>query len=120
MAFPELVTTDRLVLRRWRAPEHTPALAAVNAEPRAVRFLNAGVPYTREESAAQSERFAAHWATHGFGLWAVEAEGTVVGFTGVCHPGWFPAYSHEIEAGWRLHPSVWGRGYATEAGRAAL
>jgi RimJ/RimL family protein N-acetyltransferase len=120
MAFPELVTTDRLVLRRWRAPEHTLALAAVNAEPAAVRFLNGGVPYTVEESAAQSERFAAHWDSHGFGLWAIEAEGAVVGFTGVCHPGWFPAYAHEVEAGWRLHPSAWGKGFATEAGAAAL
>jgi RimJ/RimL family protein N-acetyltransferase len=120
MAFPELVTTDRLVLRRWRAPEHTPALAAVNAEPAAVRFLNGGVPYTADETAAQSERFAAHWLTHGFGLWAIEADGAVVGFTGVCHPGWFPAYAHEVEAGWRLHPRAWGRGFATEAAQAAL
>lgn len=120
MAFPDLVTTSRLVLHRWRAPEHTPGLAAVNAEPAAVRFLNGGVPYTAQESAAQSERFAAHWVTHGFGLWAIEADGAIVGFAGVCHPGWFPAYRHEVEAGWRLHPSAWGKGYATEAASAAL
>lgn len=120
MAYPELLTTERLVLHRWRAPEHTAALAAVNADPEAVRFLNAGVPYTPEESARQSERFAAHWDRCGFGLWAIEAEGDVVGFTGICHPGWFPEYAHEFEAGWRLHPAAWGKGYATEAGHAAL
>lgn len=120
MAFPELITTERLVLRRWQVPPHTPALAAVNAVPEAVRFLNAGVPFTPEESAQQSARFAAHWDRYGFGLWAVEVAGACVGFTGLCHPLWFPAYAHEVEIGWRLHPSVWGRGLATEAGTLAL
>src|SRR4051794_1299210 len=69
MAFPD-VTTDRLQLSRWDADAHGPALAALNALPDTVRFLNEGVPYTPAESAAQSERFAAHWSAHGFGLWA--------------------------------------------------
>lgn len=120
MAFPELIATERLVLRRWQAPTHTPALAALNAVPEAVRYLNAGVPFTPEESAHQSARFNDHWDRYGFGLWAVEVAGECVGFTGLCHPLWFPAYAREVEIGWRLHPSVWGRGLATEAGKLAL
>lgn len=120
MAFPERLRTERLVLHRWAAPAHTAALIALNAQPAAVRFLNAGVPYSPAESERQSARFAEHWSTFGFGLWAIEADGRVVGFAGVCHPRWFPAHAHEVEAAWRLDPSAWGRGYATEAGRAAL
>ncbi len=118
--FPEHLTIERLSLHRWDTKRHTSALAAINAQPQAVTYLNDGVPYTPDQSRAQSERFAAHWDTHGFGLWALETPAGIVGFAGACHPQWFPAYAHEVEVGWRLHPSAWGNGYATDAGRAAV
>ena len=35
-------------------------------------------------------------------------------------PVFLPEVLPAIEVGWRLDPSAWGRGYATEAGRRAL
>ena len=69
-----------------------------------------------------SDRVLDHWRTYGFGLWAVEEKegGRMVGFAGLCHPLWFPAYARAVEVGWRLRRDAWGLGYATEAGREAL
>ena len=113
--------TERLWLRRW-GREHAAGLAVVNADAEVMRFLNGGTPLTRVESAFVSDRVAEHWKTYGFGLWALEEKdgGRMVGFAGLCHPLWFPAYARTVEVGWRLRRDVWGLGYATEAGREAL
>jgi RimJ/RimL family protein N-acetyltransferase len=60
------------------------------------------------------------WELRGTGQWALEeaATGTFVGRAGTHWPhreDW-PG----IEVGWALHPEHWGKGYATEAGLAAL
>src|SRR5262245_49749965 len=116
------VETERLHLRRWDRRSHTDGLAEVNADPQVMEFINAGMPLTRVESRITSDRVAEHWRTYGFGLWAVEEKATdrMVGFAGICHPLWLPGWERTVEVGWRLHRDVWGRGYATEAGRAAL
>jgi RimJ/RimL family protein N-acetyltransferase len=116
------VETERLYLRRWDRRAHTDGLAAVNAHAEVMAFINAGVPLTRVESRMTSDRVAEHWRTYGFGLWAVEEKpaGRMIGFAGVCHPLWLPGWERTVEVGWRLHRDAWGRGYATEAGRAAL
>ncbi|MGW8328120.1 GNAT family N-acetyltransferase [Streptomyces sp. NPDC055897] len=62
-----------------------------------------------------------HDAEHGFCLWTMlDEDDEVIGFTGA-QPWpheWGPA--GEIEIGWRLARSHWGRGYATAAARATL
>jgi RimJ/RimL family protein N-acetyltransferase len=112
--------TERLRLERWGAPEHTAALVELNKDPEVMRFL--GGPADEETSEAMSARIASHWEAHGFGLWAavVKATGRPVGFVGLCHPHWHPAFGSQVEVGWRLARDAWGHGYASEAAAAAL
>jgi RimJ/RimL family protein N-acetyltransferase len=116
--------TERLLLRPWRPAEDLDALAAVNADPEVMRFVTPNRRLTRVETAAQLERFVAHWDEHGFGLWAVvprlEPHAACIGFAGLAIPSFLPEILPAVEVGWRLARASWGRGYATEAARASL
>jgi len=114
------VETARLWLRRW-SQAHLGALTVMNADPEVTRYLG-GLPFGPAESAALSERLVAHWERYGYGLWAmVEKESSAtLGFVGLSHPLFIPELAGEIEVGWRLDRSSWGKGYATEAGSEAL
>jgi RimJ/RimL family protein N-acetyltransferase len=109
--------TDRLRLRAWR-DDDLETLHRLNCDERVYRYLT-GSPSTRAESEAQLARFRAHWAEHGFGICALEerASGRMVGRAGLAFHRLWP---DDPELGWMLDPDVWGRGYATEAGAAAL
>lgn len=77
-------------------------------------------------SLAESDAFAAQvrreMDERGFGLWAVEVPGVApfVGFTGLAVPRFRAHFTPCVEVGWRIAREHWGRGYATEAARAAL
>ena len=55
-------------------------------------------------------------------MWAAELkdDARLVGYIGLAVPTWLPEVLPAVEVGWRLHPDEWGRGLATEGGRAAL
>ena len=109
------LTTERLVLRAFR-DDDLDAWAAVLADEEATRFVGGVVG--REEAWLRIARYLGHWVLRGYGIWALEerASGRLVGRAGL----WFPEGWPELEVGWTLDRAVWGRGYATEAGRAAV
>jgi RimJ/RimL family protein N-acetyltransferase len=118
MAIPELATA-RLQLRGWRDDDR-PAFAVLNADPQVMAHFPARLD--RSTSDDLVDRFVAHWAEHGLGLWAVErrTDGRLLGFTGLSVPGFDAHFTPAVEVGWRLVRDAWGQGYATEAARAAL
>jgi RimJ/RimL family protein N-acetyltransferase len=115
------IRTERLVLERWHE-RHRDDFARLAADRRVTRWIGRGGPWTPAESAAAFEAALEHWRQRGFGWRAViEADGgRWLGFAGlnVVGAGTDGVAADAVEIGWWLRPSAWGRGYATEAGRA--
>jgi RimJ/RimL family protein N-acetyltransferase len=110
--------TERLLMRPF-GPADLEPFAALNAHPKVARMLG---PTTREQSNGIVERINEEMAREGWGIWALEVVGGApfIGFCGLHAVGdefsFFPA----VEVAWRLEPSFWGNGYATESALAAL
>jgi len=119
MTLPQELGTDRLLLRRWRDGDREP-FAAMNADPRVMEHFPAVL--TPQETDAMIARIDEHFQRHGFGLWAVEVIGgpSFIGFVGLSVPRFEAHFTPCVEIGWRLAADYWGRGYATEAARAAV
>jgi RimJ/RimL family protein N-acetyltransferase len=113
--------TERLLLRRFTMDD-VDNVVALDADPEVMRYLTGGRPTPREE--IESDYLPA-WLSYyerytGFGFWAAheKASGEFL--------GWFhfrPPPGHEpddVELGYRLRRSAWGKGYATEVSRALI
>lgn len=113
LAFPvPTLETARLVLRAPRV-EDFDAMLAFNASPRSA-FVGGGA----ERQAIWRGLLAniGHWALRGYGFYSVDTRASdFVGRVGVIfHDGW-----DEPELAWHLFDGFEGKGYATEAARAA-
>lgn len=117
MQNPHEITTKRLFLTPF-APEHADALHAMEADPDLMRHL--GGTRSREETEAAIARVQARWQSLGHGWWTVflRDTGTVIGAACLQHLAHQP--DAPLEIGWRLMPAYRGKGYATEAGQAAM
>ena len=111
--------TERLLLRRWRE-EDREGFAALNADP--LVMANFPAPLSRERSDLMLESIDAGLEANGFGIWALEElrSGTLIGFAGLARVSFLAHFTPAVEVGWRLTPSAWGQGFATEAATAAL
>ena len=107
------------MLRRWRAADLEP-FAALNADPEAMEHMISTLDH--DASDALAYRIDLDFKEHGLGLWAVEIPGETpfAGFVGLSVPSFEARFTPAVEVGWRLARRFWGRGYATEAGAAAL
>jgi RimJ/RimL family protein N-acetyltransferase len=116
------VETQRLRMRGHRLDDFNHSLA-MWSDPAVVRYTT-GKPQTREDVWMRTLRYAGLWAFLGYGYWAVEekATGAFVGEMG------FADFRREIEPsldgmpeiGWVLASHMHGKGFATEAVKAAV
>ena len=113
--------TERLVLRLF-TEDDVDNLVELDSDPDVMHFRNGGLPTPRREVEddvlpaflGYYERFP------GYGFWAA-VEKSSGRFVGWFHfrPG-ADAEPDEVELGYRLRKSFWGRGYATEGSRALI
>ena len=113
--------TDRLVLRRLTMAD-VDNLVDLDGDPDVMHFITGGRPTPRDEILREDlpafldyyQRFA------GYGFWAA-IEKSTGDFL-----GWFHFRPQEgrppdeVELGYRLRQSAWGKGYATEGSRALI
>lgn len=109
--------TARLRLRPWREDD-LDGYAAMCADADVMRYIGSGSTLSRADAWRSMAMFVGHWELRGFGTWAVEERDTrtFIGRVGLHRPEGWPG----LEVGWMLDRATWGRGYATEAGRASL
>jgi RimJ/RimL family protein N-acetyltransferase len=118
LPLPEL-RTARLWLRAW-TPEDREPFARLNGDPVVMEYFPSTL--SRAESDRLADRIEAHFAQHGFGLWAVELPGLApfIGYVGLSVPAFTALFTPCVEIGWRLAREFWGRGFATEGARRVL
>jgi RimJ/RimL family protein N-acetyltransferase len=117
-----ILETERLKLRGQRVKDFA-ACAAMWADPIVTRHFG-GKCLNEEEAWSRFLRYVGHWSLLGFGYWVVEEKSTG-GFAGEIG---FADYKRDMESplknapeiGWVLASNSHGKGYATEAVRAAL
>lgn len=111
--------TSRLVLYAWR-PEDWSSFAPIAKDPEVMRYITGGVPWPDGRVQEFVAKQIAQHAGEGYCRWRIEekATGATVGF---CGGGRMHGLADdEVEVGWWLARSHWGRGLATEAARAAI
>ena len=114
----DVLETERLILRRWTADD-AGVLFAMCSDPQTMRHIGDGKAWDDLERARLwLRRVEASYAERGYGPWAVveKATGKVIGSCGFSY---LPALS-EIDFGYVFAREHWGRGFATEAARAAF
>jgi len=110
--------TERLILRGIE-PADFEAFAAMMADAEVARFITMDQKAQDRMDAWRTMAYAmGHWAARGFGMWAVveKSSGRFIGRVGPNYPEGWP----DKEIGWALARETWGKGYATEAARAAM
>jgi RimJ/RimL family protein N-acetyltransferase len=113
--------TDRLVLRQFTEAD-LENLVELDSDPVVMRFLTGGRPtpgdVVRDETLPRILGYYRRFL--GYGFWAA-VETSTGDFL-----GWFEfrptdeGHPDDVELGYRLRRSAWGKGYATEGSRALL
>ncbi|MGR3454342.1 GNAT family N-acetyltransferase [Pseudooceanicola sp.] len=93
-----------------------PFVTDLYARPEVVAHRPDPTPDGPEVSRLRLERDIAHWGAEGFGRWAVEEAGRLVGFGGLT----VVEDASDLNISYHVHPDHWGRGLASRIGAHAV
>jgi RimJ/RimL family protein N-acetyltransferase len=112
-----ILQTAHLLLRPWTL-EDAPRLFEIMQEEDIFKYFPPAGPPTLDKARRYISHHLAHWREHGYGHWAVviAGEGQLVGWNGL---EYLPD-TDETEVAYLLSHVARGKGYATEAARAAV
>ena len=113
-----MIETERVRLRPWREADREAFTRLVTDSE---VMADQGGPMSVDARNAKFDGYVEAWSKSGCCRMALETvEGEFLGYVGVMAigPGHPLGAHHDI--GWRLHRAAWGKGYATEASKAAL
>src|SRR5271170_5299569 len=117
-----VLETDWLKLRGHQLDDFVDC-SAMWADPKVTQYTT-GKPLSEEECWTRLLRYVGHWALLGFGYWVAEEKttGNFVGEIGFADykRDMQPSLNGMPESGWILASHAHGKGYATEALRAAV
>ena len=113
-----VLDTPRLRLRMPESADAEPMME-IHQDPEVVKTILLTAPLGGITVAWRNvAMMVGHWHLRGYGQWTVieKTSAEVIGRVGLWNPEGWPG----IELGWIIRRSRWGRGFATEAARAAL
>jgi len=114
-----LFTSKRLGFRNWKDSD-LEAFVKINADPDVMKHFPK--PLTTQETQAFIIRLKQHYKERGYNYFATEVleTGELIGFIGIGYQTYETDFTPAVDIGWRLKPSSWGKGYATEGARKCL
>ena len=112
-----IIETNRLFLEPF-SMSHLEGLNKLDSDPIVMRFL--GPKKSVEETKEAIKRLAERWERQGYSWWAQieKKSGALIG--SACVQNIANDLDAPLEIGWRLLPHAQGKGFATEAGAAAM
>ncbi len=116
------IETERLIIRPLSMADEQ-GMFEMDSDPEVHKFLGKK-PYTSIEQSRENIAYVlSQYRDYSIGRWAVLEKGTndFVGWTGYKFmEGPVNAHTNYYDFGYRLMRKFWGKGYATESGRASL
>ncbi len=117
------IETERLMLRELRMTD-LEGMFALDSDPEVHRYLGNKPVKTKAESEKILESVLSQYQERGIGRWAAieKSSGDFIGWSGIRLNTEYNmnGFTRYYDVGYRLMKRYWGKGYATESGKAAV